>query len=339
MRHIVLAAGAILAAAALPAQAQEFYAGKTMTIIVSTGAGGSYYQLAQAFSRHMPKYIPGQPTIIVKAMPGAGNLLATNFLHNIAPKDGTTIGTINNSIPLHQGLGGQGVHFDSRKFHWLGSTGTYNSVAYVWHSAGIKTFKDLTEKEVILGGTGIGSSIVIYPTVMNNLLGSKFKIVLGYKSTVEIDLAMERGEVQARTGSYTALASEHPDWMRDNKVVIVAQIGGKRDPLIPDIPLMDDFATTDEARQIIKLISSPIALGRPYLTPPEVPLERVALLRKAFDAALRDKGFLAEAEKMDIAIDPVSAEEITQIVHDTINAPANVIAAAKTFMGPAEEPR
>ena len=338
MRHIVLA-GAIAAAAALPAQAQEFYAGKTMTIIVSTGAGGSSYQLAQAFSRHMPKYIPGQPTIIVKAMPGAGNLLATNFLHNIAPKDGTTIGTINNSIPLHQALGGQGVHFDARKFHWLGSTGTYNSVAYVWHTAGIKTFKDLTEKEVILGGTGIGSSIVIYPTVMNNLLGTKFKIVLGYKSTVEIDLAMERGEVQARTGSYTALASEHPDWLKDNKVVIVAQIGGKRDPLIPDIPLMDDFATTDEARQIIKLISSPIALGRPYLTPPEVPAERVALLRKALAAALRDPGFLAEAKKMDIEIDTVSAEEITQIVHDTINAPAKVIAAAKGFMGPAEEAR
>ena len=335
MRHIALA-GAIFAAAALPAEAQDFYAGKTMTIIVSTGAGGSYYLLAQAFSRHMPKYIPGQPNIIVKAMPGAGNLLATNFLHNIAPKDGTTIGTINNSIPLHQALDGQGVHFDARKFNWLGSTGTYNSVAYVWHTAGVKTLQDAMTKEVILGGTGVGSSIVIYPTVMNNLLGTKFKIVLGYQSTMEIDIAMERGEMQARTGSYTALASEHPDWLKDNKVVILAQIGGKKDPLLPNIPMMTDFATSDEARQIIQLISSPIALGRPYLAPPDVPADRVALLRKAFDSALRDKGFHAEAEKMDTAIDPVSGEEIAKIVNDTINAPAKVIEAAKGFMGGAE---
>jgi tripartite-type tricarboxylate transporter receptor subunit TctC len=335
MRYLVLAG--ILAVAAVPtaprAHAEDFFAGKTMTIIVSTGAGGSYYQLAQAFSRHMPKYIPGNPNMIVKAMPGAGNVLATNFLHNIAPKDGTTIGTVNNSIPLHQALGGKGVHYDSRNFNWLGSTGTYNSVAYVWHTAGVKTLKDVMKTEVILGGTGVGSSIVIYPTVMNNLLGTKFKIVLGYKSTMEIDIAMERGEVQARTGSYTALASEHPDWLKEKKVNILAQIGGKKDPLLPTVPLMTDFAKSDGDRQVMQLISSPIALGRPYLAPPDVPVDRVALLREAFAATLRDKGFLAEADKMDIAIDPTSAEEITETINETINAPPAVVAKAKTFMG------
>jgi tripartite-type tricarboxylate transporter receptor subunit TctC len=337
MRYLVLA-GVFAAATALPIQAsaQDFFAGKTMTLIVSTGAGGSYYQVAQSFSRHMPKYIPGNPTMIVKAMPGAGNVLATNFLHNIAPKDGTTIGTINNSIPLHQVLDGKGVHYDARNFNWLGSTGTYNSVAYVWHTAGIKTLQDVMKKEVILGGTGIGSSIVIYPTVMNNLLGTKFKIVLGYKSTMEIDIAMERGEVQARTGSYTALVSEHPDWLKDKKVVILAQIGGKRDPQLPNVPLMTDFAKNDEDRQVMQLISSPIALGRPYLTPPGIPADRLAILQKAFDATLRDKGFLDEAKKMDIDIDPVSGAEIAQTVKDTINAPPAIIAKAKTFMGGSE---
>jgi tripartite-type tricarboxylate transporter receptor subunit TctC len=284
----------------------------------------------------MPKYIPGNPTMIVKAMPGAGNVLATNFLHNIAPKDGTTIGTINNSIPLHQVLDGKGVHYDARNFNWLGSTGTYNSVAYVWYTAGIKTLQDVMKKEVILGGTGIGSSIVIYPTVMNNLLGTKFKIVLGYKSTMEIDIAMERGEVQARTGSYTALVSEHPDWLKDKKVVILAQIGGKRDPQLPNVPLMTDFAKNDEDRQVMQLISSPIALGRPYLTPPGIPADRLAILQKAFDATLRDKGFLDEAKKKDIDIDPVSGAEIAQTVKDTINAPPAIIAKAKTFMGGSE---
>jgi tripartite-type tricarboxylate transporter receptor subunit TctC len=320
----------------IQAGAQDFFAGKTMTIIVSTGAGGSYYQVAQSFSRHMPQYIPGNPTMIVKAMPGAGNVLATNFLHNIAPKDGTTIGTINNSIPLHQVLDGKGVHYDARNFNWLGSTGTYNSVAYVWHTAGIKTLQDVMKKEVILGGTGIGSSIVIYPTVMNNLLGTKFKIVLGYKSTMEIDIAMERGEVQARTGSYTALVSEHPDWLKDKKVVLLAQIGGRKDPQLPNVPLMTDFAKNDEDRQVMQLISSPIALGRPYLTPPGIPADRLAILQKAFDATLRDKGFLDEAKKMDIDIDPVSGAEIAQIVKDTINAPPAIIAKAKTFMGGSE---
>jgi hypothetical protein len=168
---------------------------------------------------------------------------------------------------------------------------------------------------------------------MNNLLGTKFKIVLGYKSTMEIDIAMERGEVQARTGSYTALASEHPDWLKENKVVILCQIGGKPDPLLPKIPMMTDFATREEDRQVIQLISSPIALGRPYLAPPEVPADRLAILRTAYHAAMRDPGFLAEAKKMDIEIDPVSAEEITKTVNDTINASPAIIAKAKTFMG------
>jgi tripartite-type tricarboxylate transporter receptor subunit TctC len=326
--------GSIAAAAALaatPAQAQ-FFKGKNVTIIVSTGAGGSYYEVAQAFARHMPQHIPGSPSMIVKAMPGAGNVLATNFLHNIAPKDGTTIGTINNSIPLHQVLDGMGVHYDARNFNWLGSTGSYNSVAYVWHTAGIKTIEDVMKKEVILGGTGVGSSIVIYPTVMNNVLGTKFKIVLGYKSTMEIDIAMERGEVQARTGSYTALGSEHPDWLKEKKVDIVAQIGEKKDPELPNVPLMTALGKTDEERQVLKLISSPIAVGRPYLAPPDVPAAQLATLRKAFDATLKDKGFLADAKKLDIDIDPTSGEELARIVRETIEAPPAVIAKAKAAM-------
>jgi tripartite-type tricarboxylate transporter receptor subunit TctC len=318
--------------AALPAHAADFFAGKTITIIVSTGPGGSYSHIANAFARNMPRYIPGAPNIIVKNMPGAGNVLATNFLHNIAPKDGTTIGTINNSIPLHQALDGQGVKYDATKFHWLGSTGTYNSVAYIWHTAGIKTFKDVTEREVVLGGTGVGSSIVIYPIVMNNLLGTKFKIVLGYKGVGEIDIAMERGEVQARTGSYAALRDEHPDWLKENKVVIVAQIGATRDKNLKDVPLMTELGRTDRDRQILRLISSPIALGRPFLAPPGVPPETAAILRNAFQATMRDQQFLKEAEKIDLDIDPISGEEIAKIVDDTIGAPNSIVEAAKTAM-------
>jgi tripartite-type tricarboxylate transporter receptor subunit TctC len=333
MLRLMIAGAMIAAATSLAWADDDFFKGKTITIINSTGTGGSYHNIAQALTRHMPRYIPGQPSMIVKSMPGGGNVLATNFMYNRAPTDGTHIATINNSIPLHQVLDGSGVHYDASKFNWLGSTGSYNSVAYVWHTAGVRTFKDLLEKEVILGGTGAGSSIVIYPTATNSLLGTKFKIVLGYKSTAEIDVAMERGEVQARTGSYTALLSEHPDWVKDKRVIILFQIGNKRDPALADVPLLTELAASEEQREILKLISSPIALGRPYLAPPNIPADRLAVLRKAFAATLRDKEFVAEMTKLSHDIDPMTAEDVEQIIQDTVNAPAPIIAKAKALMG------
>jgi tripartite-type tricarboxylate transporter receptor subunit TctC len=318
------------------ALAEDFYRGKTITIINSTGNGGSYFNLAQALTRHMPKYIPGNPAMIVKSMPGGGNILATNFMYVSAPKDGTHIATINNSIPLHQALDGRGIQYDVTKFNWLGSTGTYNSVAYVWSAAGFTSIGDVFHREVLLGGTGVGSSIVIYPAAMNSLLGAKFKIVLGYKSTSEIDIAMERGEVQARTGSYTGLRSDHPDWLSQRKVDILLQIGSKRDPELPDVPLLTELGRNDEERQILELISSPIALGRPYLAPPNVPADRLSILRDAFARTMRDESFLSEARKMDHEIAPQSAEDVSRIVEATIRAPASVIQRAKEVMGPIE---
>ncbi len=314
------------------AHADEFFKDKIITIINSTGNGGSYFNIAQVLTRHMPKFIPGNPGMVVKSMPGGGNVLATNFMYNVAPKDGTHIATINNSIPLHQVLDGKGVRYDASKFNWLGSPGTYNSVAYVWHDAGVKTIADLKQKEITLGGTGVGSSIVIYPMVMNKLLNTKFKIILGYQSTMQIDIAMERGEVAARTGSYSALMADHPDWMPEKKVVLLAQIGGKREIGLEHVPLLTELAENEEQRQILKLVSSPIALGRPYLTPPGVPEERVAILRNAFQAALRDPACLDEMKRIQTDIDPVSAEDIARIVRDTVDAPKDIIEKAKAAM-------
>ena len=336
MRRFVMSAWLLLVSPWGAAFADDFYKGKTITIINSTGNGGSYYNIAQAMARHMPKYIPGAPAMVVKSMPGGGNVLATNFMYVSAPKDGTYIATINNSIPLHQALDGRGIQYDVTKFNWLGSTGTYNSIAYVWSQAGFKTIQDVFKREVVLGGTGVGSSIVIYPAAMNSLLGAKFKIVLGYKSTSEIDLAMERGEVQARTGSYTGLRSDHPDWLSESKVDILMQIGSKRDPELPNAPLLSELGRNDEERSILELISSPIALGRPYLAPPGVPFDRLSMLRSAVAQTLRDEAFLLEARKMDHEISPQSAEEVAAIVDSTIKAPPSVIQRAKEVMGPME---
>jgi tripartite-type tricarboxylate transporter receptor subunit TctC len=327
IRCIVAAVLALVIA--LPAHAQSFYEGKTITIVTSTGVGGTYDVTARLIARHMPRFIPGRPNMVVQNMPGGGNVLATNFMYAIAPKDGTSIATVHNAMPVQQVLGGQGVRFDAAKFEWLGSTGPETEVILVWHTSNIRTLDELKTREVILGGTGSGSGLVILPRAMNALLGTRFKIVSGYKSSEDINIALQRGEVEARAFSLISITAQRADWLRDKKITILAQVGAKRAHEIPDVPLVTELARSEEDRQVFKLISAAQALGRPYLAPPGVPAERLAILRKAFEATLKDKVFLAEAEKLQIDIDPIAADEVTQLVRETVNAPASVVAKAK----------
>lgn len=320
---------------ALPAHAQSFYEGKTITIVTSTGAGGTYDVTARLIARHMGRFIPGKPSMIVQNMPGGGNVLATNFMYTIAPKDGTTIATVHNAMPVHQALGGQGVRFDASKFEWLGSTGPENEVVLVWHTTGIRTFDELRKREVILGGTGAGSGIVIIPRLMNALLGTRFKIVTGYKSSEDINIALQRGEVEARAFSLSSITAQRGDWLRDKKITILAQVGAKRAHEVPDVPLVTELAKNEEDRQVFRLVSASQGLGRPYVAPPGVPADRLAILRKAFATTLKDKAFLAEAKKLQLEIDATSAEYITQLVRETVNAPASVVAKAKAAIGAA----
>lgn len=323
--------GALALAVAGPAHAEDpFYKGRTVTVITSTGAGGQYDTIARAISRHMRTRLDGSPAMVVQNMPGGGNVLATNYMYNIAPKDGTAIATLHNAMPLHQVLDGRGVRFDARRFNWLGSTGPENSAIFAWHTAGVKTFEDVTKKEITLGGTGAGSGIVIFPTVANNILGTKFKIVIGYKSSSEINIAMERGEVASRAFGLSSVFAEYRDrWITPKKIVFLLQIGLKRDKNLPDVPLMQDVARTDEHRAILRLIAAPTALGKPYTAPPDLPADRVAQLRKAFAATLADKAFMGEMTKLNIDIEPMTAEETAQIVNDTINAAPATVAEAK----------
>ena len=324
-----IVAGVLALLLALPANAQSFYEGKTITIVTSTGVGGTYDVTARLISRHMPRFIPGKPTMVVQNMPGGGNVLATNFMYTIAPKDGTSIATVHNAMPLHQVLGGQGVRFDAGKFEWLGSSGAENEVILVWHTTGIRTLDEVKKREVILGGTGAGSGIVIIPRLMNALLGTRFKIVTGYKSSEDVNLALQRGEIEARAFSLISITAQRGEWLRDKKITILAQVGARRAHEIPDIPLVTELARSEDDRQIFKLMSSAPGLGRPYLAPPGVPADRLAILRSAFAATMKDKAFLAEAEKLQIDIDPIGAADITQLVLDTVNAPAAIVAKAK----------
>jgi tripartite-type tricarboxylate transporter receptor subunit TctC len=328
----IILLGLSLVAFSAPARAQSPYEGKTITIVTSTGVGGVYDLTARVLARHMGRHIPGNPTLIVQNMPGGGNVLATNYMYNIAPKDGLTIASIHNAMPLHQVLDGRGVRFDAGKFNWLGSTGSENEAILVWHTAAITSIKQASEREIVLGATGAGSGLSIIPTAMNNVLGTRFKLVIGYKTSEDINLALERGEVQARAFGLNSIVAQHADWLTDHKVVFLAQAGVKRDKDLPDVPLLTELAGTPQQRDILKLISAPAGLGHPYLAPPGVSEDRLAILRTAFAATLKDKAFLADVEKLQIAIDPMSAAEVAAIVADTINAPPDVVAKAKTAM-------
>src|ERR1051326_7263924 len=339
IRRFLLACVAALLALPAHAAAPAPYQWKQMTIVTSTGVGGTYDLMARLVAKHMAKYEPGNPTLVVQNMPGGGSVLATNYMYTNAPKDGTFIAVINDAIPLHQVIDGRGVRYDADKFNWLGSPGDRNSVTFVWHTAGINTLEDARKKEVALGGTGVGSSIVIFPTAMNKVLGTKFKIVMGYQSSAEVFLAMQRGEVQARSVGLTSVLSEYPDWIKEKKIVFLAQMGRKRDPLLPNVPLVTELAKTDEQRQILALISSPTMLGQPYLAPPGVPPDRLAMLRRAFDATMQDKAFLADAEKISYSVMPLSAGEVAKIIHETVPAPPIVVAEPRALINAPEAAR
>ena len=332
MKRVAMLLGVLLVGA--EAHADTFYEGKSITLVTSTGPGGTYDVGARAIARFMPKYIPGKPNMVVQNMPGGGNMLATNYMYAIAPKDGTAIAVVNNAIPFQQTVKGPGVRYDATKFNWLGSTGAKNSAIFVWSSNPVKSIADVLNNEVTIGGTGAGSSLVVYPTAMNNVLNTKFKVVIGYKSSEDIALAMQRGEVEARVLAYSSLMATHPEWIKENKVRFLVQVGIKRDKDLPDVPLMTELTKTEEEREILNLISLPVPLGQAYLAPPGTPADRVNTLRKAFDATMADVDFRAEAARLQLDLDPMTAEEVTAVVNDTISTPPEIVAKAKLAMGP-----
>ena len=271
-RAIVAGACALWTANAGAAIAQDaveqFYKGRSISMVVGSSAGGGYDTYARLLSRTFGANIPGNPGIVPQNMPGAVGLQAANWLMHLAPKDGTAIAVVNNAIPFQQTVKGPGVRYDATKFNWIGSTGAKNSALFVWADNPVKSIVDVLAREVTIGGTGAGSSLVVYPTAMNNVLGTKFKVVIGYKSSEEVTLAVQRGEVQARSDGLSSIARQHMDWIENKTITVLAVVGLKRDKLLPDVPLMMEFAKNDEDRATLKLIAAPTALGRPYLAPP-----------------------------------------------------------------------
>ncbi len=315
------------------AQAQspaEFYAGKRINVVIGYGAGGGYDQYARVFARHMGDYIPGKPTLVPQGMPGAGSRKAANWLYNVAPKDGTTLAMLGQNTATDQALKAEGVQFDVRKFFWIGNMVVVNNTLAVWHTSGVKTIEEATKKALSIGGTGAASPSVIYPQVANNLLGTKFKIISGYPGGGDVNLAMERGELDGRgSNSWASWKSTKADWLKEKKVNILFQVGPKREEDLPDVPLLTELAKTPEQKRVFEVLSADVSVGRPFLTTPGVPADRVAALRKAFDDTIKGKPFLADAEKLKMDIAPMSGVELQKLVSNTVEMPDSIIALVK----------
>src|SRR5262245_23741648 len=293
----------------------DFYKGKAIDLYINVSVGGGYDLYARMLARHLGKHIPGNPTILPKNMEGGGGMRLANWLYNIGPKDGTAFGAVARAMAFEPLLGNKGAQYDGRRFNYIGSANDEVSVCLAWHTSGVKTFEDAQKTQLVVGSGGIADDTYQYPAILNNMFGAKFKMVPGYPGGNDINLAVERGEVQGRCSiPWSTVKATRKFWIDEKKVNLLMQYSLGKHADLPDVPLVMDLAKTDEQRTILKLIFSRQVMGRPFTAPPEVPKERVAALRKAFMDTMADKDFLAEAEKAKFEITPVSGERIEELV-------------------------
>lgn len=312
---------------------EDFYRGKSISMTIGTSAGNDYDFRARLVARHMGKYIAGNPLIVSRNMPGGGGIVPTNWFAKIAPRDGTSLMMIQSNMMAAQVLETQGVAFDTRKFFWIGNTSQTPNVINSWHTAEVKSIEDAKSKELVLGAS-IGSASAVYPVLLNKLIGTKFRLVTGYPGGNEINLALERGEIQGRgSNSWASWKSTRPQWLADKKLIILVQIGLQRAPDLADVPTMIELATSDLDRAVARFISSDTAISRAVVTTEGTPPERVEALRRAFDATMKDPEFLAEAAKTQMDISPLSGEASQKIADSIANTPPEVIARAKELLG------
>lgn len=327
----VLTVGVALSAPSSRAAAEDFYAGKTLQIIVSSGVGtDSYDTLSRLVARHIGQHLRGNPAVIVANMPGAGGILAANQLYNIAPRDGTVIAMLDQSIYETQQFKVPELKADVTKMNWIGRIISNNAVLVAWHSAAVKKIEDAYTKELIVCSTG--SSSQLRWTMLKRLLGLKLKLVTGYKGTGDGLIAMERGEVEALSMPWTVFRVIRAEWLRDKKVNVLLQTGLDKAPDLPDVPRLVDLAHNDEQRQILELFSQAEKVGRSLTAPPGLPPERVAELRAAFTATLKDPGFLADAARMRVDLSPLPGDQLQAIIEKSFDYSPTIVARAEALI-------
>jgi tripartite-type tricarboxylate transporter receptor subunit TctC len=314
----------------------DFYRGKQIRFVIRSEPGGGYDIYSRLIGSHIVRHIPGNPTFVPQNMPGAGGLQAANYVGDIAPKDGSVLTMVSQALPLDQSLGfTPQFKADLSKFGWIGNLGDSNLLTYVWHASPTKTMNDAKTRETTLGGSGAGSVTTWLPLVYNNVIGTKFKMINGYKGANDVRLAMERGEVEGYAANpWNSLLSASPELVKERKLTILVQIGVDKEKDLPDVPLLPELAANDEQRAILDFISMAFAVGRPIATTPGVPPERLAALRKAFNDTLSDPEFIKAAAKVGAEIKPVYGDELQRLMSAVIHAPKSTKDKVRAVMPP-----
>jgi tripartite-type tricarboxylate transporter receptor subunit TctC len=334
MRRCILLAGALLAVFGIrDAGAHPYYAGKQIRMVVASGAGGGYDAYGRFLARHLPRHIPGNPTIVTQNLPTASGLQATNWTYNAAPKDGTVILATYNALLDDPLYGSQVARFDPLKFEAVGSIAKQQTICATWHTSEIKTIEQARQREVTVSATGASGDRATMPRILNALLGTRFKVINGY-GTTESMLAVERGEVDGMCGvSWSTLKVSNPDWVNKKLLNVMLQAGTKPQAGLLDVPLVIDRVTNADDRKLVELLFFPQEMGRPFVMPPDTPKELVAMIRHAFDETMKDPDFLAEGAKGMLDVDPVSGEEMEHILQRIYATPKPLIQRAAEFNG------
>jgi tripartite-type tricarboxylate transporter receptor subunit TctC len=308
------------------AQAVEnFYRGKTINVVIGYPPAGANDFYARAVARHIGKHIPGNPTVIPRNMPGGGSLVAANHIFNVAPKDGTTLGLIVPTAPIEEKLGAANVRFKAAQFNWIGRLAPTPNVTFMNASSPVKTIKDAMEREAVLGATGRSSTVAVYPTMLNHLVGTKFKLVMGYAGSAEAMLAMERGEVEGHSTTWEGVKSRAARQLRDKTINILVQYGLQRHPELPDIPTAVELGRNNDEVLALRFFANASDVGRFILSTPDTPADRIQALRRAFDDMVKDPEFIADLEAQKLDLGPLGGEELQKLIEEVANVPPAIL--------------
>jgi tripartite-type tricarboxylate transporter receptor subunit TctC len=318
--------------ASCAAEPEAFYKGKTVHIYIGFAPGGSYDYFGRLVARHLGKHLPGNPTVVAESMPGAGSFTAANYLYARAPRDGTALGIVSQTVAIEQLLGTSGVQYKAAQFNWIGRATSVNEVSLTFHSSITKTIGDAIAHETTMASTGAGSPSETYLKLLNAVAATKFKLVGPYPASNDAMLAMERGEVDGAFTSYNTLKVSRLDWLRDKKINILVQYG-ERSGDLPDVPLAVDLAKTEADRQLMAFYVSSEEIGRAFLAPPEIPADRIAVLRKAYDETMRDGEFLHEIDQSHSEFSPLSGDKLQRLVAATADVPPTIVARIRNIIG------
>ena len=313
---------------------EQFYQSKkAISLVIGYAPGGSYDLYARLVARHLGRFVPGTPAVTPQNMPGAGSLAAANYIYSVAPKDGTVLGALGETLAMEQALRNPAAKYDASKLTWIGRIASSNNIHLVWHTAKAQSVEDTKSIEMTVAGTGPANLAETVPKLLNVLASTKFKVVSGYPSSGPGMLAMERGEVDGAGTSWAAIKSQHQEWLRDKKVKIILQNLPERDPELPDVPALLEFAKTEADRQLLRLYASGGAIGRAYTAPPDIPAPVATALRAAFQKMVVDQDMLAEARRINLSIEPNGDRQLLSVVNQTIQVDDSVRERVRSIFG------